>query len=143
MYLKTSRTTWSSGLSLKYLIYKGVVPVVGVHWAATKAMAVAEATAWRITQMVPASHSWMSSRLTVVGFENLLVEFGEGELVRFMSWLLQVTVMGYGSALVVKFNTAVRVLVNDTLYVSVLDTAKRSVKSYVPVQLDRVGSVRR
>ena len=114
---------------MRYLEYEGVAPVVGVHWTATEAMAVAEATACRITQMVPASQFWMSSRLTLVRVEDLLIEVGHGELVRFMSWLLEMTVMGYGSALVVGFDTAVKVLVNDTLYVSVLDTAKRSVKS--------------
>ena len=78
-------------------------------------MAVAEAMAWRITQMVPASKFWIWSLLILVGKVDLLVEDGEGEVVRFISWLFELTITGYGFPLVVEFETAVKVLVKDKL----------------------------
>ena len=43
------------------------------------------------------------------------VEDGEGEVVRFISWLFELTITGYGFPLVVEFETAVKVLVKDKL----------------------------
>lgn len=115
MYLKTLRTTWCSGLSLKYVVYKGVVPVVGAYWAPTEAMAMAEATAWRITQMVLASQLWMSFRLIIFGVVDLLAEVEEGELFRSIGCLYEVTAIECGLAFVAEFETAVNLQVNDIL----------------------------